>query len=53
MNVDRVNHGCATFEFQSKRILVVAGGYSTSIHVNRHVEFLDLDTKAEWIEGIS
>ena len=50
----RATHGCAVFELQGQKILIVSGGYSSTSAWEDydHVEFLNLETKTEWIEGI-
>ena len=51
MNHVRRAHGCATFEIQGKSYAIVGGGYDDENFLNS-VEFLDVEDRSEWIEGI-
>ena len=51
MNQIRRAHGCATFEIQGKVFAIVGGGYNDDIYLNS-VEFLDVEERSQWIEGI-
>ena len=51
MNHVRRAHGCATLEIQGKSYAIVGGGYDDENFLNS-VEFLDVEDRSEWIEGI-
>ena len=51
MNHIRRAHGCATFEIQGKSFAIIGGGYDDNVYLNS-VEFLDIEDRSEWIEGI-
>lgn len=43
LRIERANHGCAVFRFDSTQVVVVAGGFSLKSSARTTVEFLRMD----------